>query len=730
MAVYSYLRPAIAGRRILEVGCDSGESAALLVKLGARSVIAAGSSWEVAEARKRYHEGALGFVTMADGRVDAAGPFDVILLPEAGPALHGEAGIHLAVLHSLLTPEGRLACIVENGDHGEGVGHVGYYELVDLLTPFFRKVRMFGQTPFMGIGVAEFDENAADLRVESDLISSEEETPSHYIALAGPDEPLNLGYALVQIPQATHDLSFPVGPGGGTKAPDSALLELRQRLAEAEGRAEGLVRVSRAQNEEIEELRARVRRTSEARAELDEEVRRLRRSLIEADESVVNLSRKTAQEITALAQRLTSGLRMDEAARPTDEIKRFETVLAERESALAERDDRVAQLELSRQEAEWRLSAAEVELTLARSQLLTLQREKDDALAALRQQLDKVEQDARDDAESLKAARVRLEEQAELLRQRERSMDDFRKAAALHLEELGRLRDASQEQSSRVTELEDELAESTRRLAAAVTLGEQTRQALAEIEESDRHRRSRLAELEGRMLRMEYADAARVEAAAEEEQAQTVLESQVQALKAQLSFFQSLVPEMEQLRTELDAAKGFASEAEQLRAELDVAKTAAADLEQLRTQHATLQASHVELGQLQERVATLTADSAHLRETANEVGGLRLRLEAALSELEKLREQRALAESTQSSSERAIAEKELVISELNAQIAKFQEKEHRLAELRVEIPDPEEAYDRLYDREMQYQAATMAAARVPILEARVAELENLIARRG
>lgn len=642
MAVYSYLRPVLAGQRILEVGCETGESAAYLTKLGARSVITAGSSSQVLEARKRYHEGALGFVTLADGRLDASGPFDMILLPDAEPVLRGLVGPHLAVLRSLLAPEGRFACIVENGDQGEGLG---YYELLDLLTPFFSKVRMFGQTPFMGIGVAEFDENAVDLRVESDLIANEQETPSHYIALAGPDVPINLGYALVQIPHSTQDLHYASSPSSGSKAPESALMELRQRLAEAEGKAEGLVRVSRAQIEEIEELRARVRRTSEARAELDEEVRRLRRSLVEADESVVSLSRKTAQEITALAQRLTSGLRVDETVRATDEVKRFETLLAERESTLVERDDRIAQLELSRQEAEWRLSAAEDELSRARSKLLAEEKEKNEALANWQRQLDEVRQTAREDAEALRATRVRLEEQTELTRQRERSIDDFKKAAALHLEELGRLRDASHEQASRVTELEDELTESNRRLTAAMAEAEQARKALAEMEESDRHRRARLAELEGRMLRVEYTEAARAEAAAEEEKSRTVLESQVQALKSQLSFFQSLVPEVEQLRTELNIAKGKSAEA---------------------------------------------IDSATAR---------------------------------------IVSDQEQLISELQAKVARFEEKEHRIAELRAEIPDPEEAYDRLYDREMQYQAAAMAAARVPVLEARIAELEKIIAQR-
>jgi SAM-dependent methyltransferase len=358
-AVYSYLRPLLVGRRVLEVGCGTGEATAHLVRLGARSVIGAGSAREVAEARARQHVGALGFVTMAAGAIDSAGVFDLVLVPDATDLLRGRGPVQLSALLALVAPGGRLACIVANGDRGEGLA---YYDVVDALTPHFAKVRMFGQTPFLAYGIAEFDEAAVDLRVDAELAERESEEPTHYIALAGPDEPVSLGYALVQIPAGDCDgrVQTERAPAGtGIKAPDTALAELRQKLTESEGKAEGLVRVSRAQSEEIEELRARLRRTAEARAELDEEVRRLRRSLMEADESVVSLTRKTTEELTALAQRLTAGLRADEPGPAlTQELQRREKELAERESALSERDDRIAALEATKQEAVWRADAS------------------------------------------------------------------------------------------------------------------------------------------------------------------------------------------------------------------------------------------------------------------------------------------------------------------------------------------------------------------------------------
>ena len=602
-AVYSYLRPVIDGRRVLEVGCETGETTAHLVHLGARSVIGAGSSRDVSEARARHHEGALGFVTMASGSIDAAGVFDLVLLPDATEILRGRGTIGLSALLALLAPGGRLACVVANGDRGDGIA---YYDVVDALAPHFPKVRMFGQTPFSAYGIAEFDEAAVDLRVEAELAEGEPEEPTHYIALGGPDEPHSLGYALVQIPTVEWDGISPAErplAGSGHKAPDTVLSEIRGRLAESEGKAEGLLRVSRAQTEEIEELRARLRRSAEARAELDEEVRRLRNALLEADESVVNLTRKTTEEMTALAQHLTAGLRAGEPSPSpalAEELRRREGELAERESALSERDDRIATLEASKQEAVWRADAADDELGRARAELANLRAERDRALAEA----------------------ARANELSGSLRAQETTIEEFRRAATAHLDEVNRLRDAANEQASLVTELEDALQAAESRLATASAEVAQLQKALREIEEADRGRRSRLAELEGLMLRSE---------------------------------------------------RGAAMENE------------------------TKQRDRTELAELRARALAGPSES----------------------ERERLRE----AEEALAAVQTAAAADKARLAELERQAHANHERELRLAELRAEAPDPEEVYERLFDLETQYQAATMAAARVPDLEAKVSELE-------
>jgi septal ring factor EnvC (AmiA/AmiB activator) len=476
LAVYSYLRPLIEGRRVLELGTATGEGAAHLLALGARTVFATDDDGAALDsARKKLGRPGLTFVPRT--AVREGGPFEVVVVPDATALLRGTDRLSLVALREILGPTGRLACLVPSGDADGNAGGLAYYDVVDALSPHFPRVRMFGRTPFAAFGIAEFDDVTGGLHVDAGLVAESGEQPTHYLALAGPEEDVPLGYALVQVPMEAFG-----GPASSAApapaAADASVGELRRKLAEAQGEVEGVLRVSRAQTEEIEELRARLRRSAESRAELDEEVNRLRRALADNNESVMSLTRRTTEEMTALAQRLTAGLRggpreeTPQTAALVEKLREREAALAARESALSDRDDRVAALEAERQDLAWRLDAAEEELRLAGGPGAPAPSPREDDLLAT-------------------------------LRTREQALEEYRRAATAHLDEVARLRDALGEQSAAVVELEESLAQAEKKLQAAEQDNERLRRLAAETEDADRQRRSRLAELEGTLLRLQ-----------------------------------------------------------------------------------------------------------------------------------------------------------------------------------------------------------------------------------
>lgn len=554
-AVYSYLRPLFAGRRVLELGCGTGEGSAQLARLGAQSVTGAGEAGEVVRARTAHRESGLSFINLNPSALDAAGPFDVVLVPDATGLLQGRGVLKFEAAKRLLAPAGHLVCVVPNGDRDGGPG-IGYFDLIDRLSPHFPKVRMFGQTPFAAFGIAEFDEAAAEMRIEADPGLAETDEPTHYIVVAGDDAAISLGYALVQVAPAVLGVqpapeAKPAPPPAPAKPSDGALAEMRQKLADAQGQAEGLLRVSRAQTEEIEELRARVRRTAESKAELDEEVRRLRRALIEADESVVQLTRKTTEDMTALAQRLTTGLRDTEKApgpELSQELRRREAALAERESALSERDDRIAALEAARQEALWRADAAEDQAARMRSQV-----------AKLRQAPPPPPPVSGPSRDELLA----------LVRSREQALEEFQRAATAHLDEVAHLRDALNEQSSLVVELEEDLAKAEKQLAECQHEGTRLRQSMLDAEQADRERRSRLAELEGQMMRLQRTQAEAVHKAQADGAAQAAQAGEVKAIRDELA---SKRTEVEELRSQIAEAERRLADSLHLRDETERAR--------------------------------------------------------------------------------------------------------------------------------------------------------------
>ena len=238
--LYAYLEPIWAGRRMLEIGPGEAGAPSSCVARGRPGGVAERISAESTTFRpgawsprgRRWYAG-------RGGR----------RLPEAGGG------------------EGRLVVAVANAERAGADGRRGLLRSARRGGAALPRVQMLGMTPFSGIGVVEFDGAVDALRIDARLVK-EPEAPVAYVAIAGTDAVTGLGYALVQLPVGACRRSGEAG---------------RARPPTAEAGASPCGPRSHVQAEEIEELRARLRRAAEDRAALDAENAKLRRALAEAE---------------------------------------------------------------------------------------------------------------------------------------------------------------------------------------------------------------------------------------------------------------------------------------------------------------------------------------------------------------------------------------------------------------------------------------------------------------
>ena len=500
LALYAYLERLLANKRVLEIGKVAPEGAEYLRSIGARVVTVEGDA----------------------SRIDER--FDVVVVPEA----EGVTGPTVVGWRRLLAERGRLVVAAANPDRGGG--GVGYYDLHGALAQNFAHVQMLGLTPFLGMGVVEFDGALDGLRIESRLVKEGPELPAAYVAVAGADPATGLGYLLVQLPFAAYAARL---AGAAAPSPSATLLK-----------------------EEIDELRGRLRRAADDRAALDAEVGKLRTALTDADQAVLNLTRKTADEMAALTARLSTGLRVDAEARESaellaarDEVARYRVRLAEADARVAAAEQRLEEVGGATRERQTELEDARERLRLADSELARARRhaakfedearaaasvargieERDMAIAARDERIAKLESEKQDlvwrlaeledkltdaIARAVRAdgrggsarpeARAQAATSDELVAARARALEEFHKATAVHVDEVTQLKASVSEQAALVAELEDALQAAEARAAVAAADASALRGTAKDLEEADRSRRSRLAELEGKLLRLEH----------------------------------------------------------------------------------------------------------------------------------------------------------------------------------------------------------------------------------
>jgi len=582
--LYRYLRPFVAGARVLEIGSGASdpEGAQQLAELGALSVVTTLVGAQAAA-------GVVSRPNASAASLAADGPFDVIVLTDGAGLLDGTFWLPFDALTALLAPNGVVAVAAQSADtDAPAPGSVAYDDLMEGLENHFQFVRSFGQTRFSAWGLAEFDAEALEFEIDSGLVDPQSEAPDYYLAIAGNGNPgAALGFSLIQTPvpssglasdpsaareeavpemrarPAEHTIDTESGTAGGAAAHDQGTsdqleslrkqledkertcVEALRKLTDLEGKSAGLIRVARAQGEELEELRARLRRAAEMRKELDEEVARLRHALSAADESVLSLTRKAADEMSALAAQLTQGLRAPVAAEPgppevSANSRAREQLLVRRESEIAERDERIAQLELEKQDLLWQLQAAQAS-----------------ALSAA--------------PEAAPPADVDPEVSNG---QSDEALAGYQRAAQLHLKEAEALQAALLEQEARVIELENQLGRALEVADKARHETEKLKASLRASEASERSRRSRLAELEGAVLRMKHAQRVPEKPAAQSS-------AELDALRAELAQHQSAQAD---LSARLEVTQGALVRSEQscesLRAQNGAAQERITELEE------------------------------------------------------------------------------------------------------------------------------------------------------
>ncbi|MFT3775382.1 MAG: hypothetical protein QM820_59305 [Minicystis sp.] len=271
----AYVEPLVRGRRVAILGDATIGLADELSQRGARLVhVYDPDTARTAEALARAAPGRphqVSYAVLAGDLGVRDGAFDVVIVPDltlfADPAdimrrarrLCAPTGVAAFVTPNTgaagrrLLPAGRAR--VEPSPAGPAAP-LGYYELYDLVSLQFAKVRMIGQAPFVGYTVADFTLHGdPEVSVDTSLLASSEE-PEHFIAL-GSERPVSLdAYAVIELPW--HDVSDAIVPSEKTLSVRTA-----ERLALAE--AEARVTLLTAELEKLRERAAEQTREAETR---------------------------------------------------------------------------------------------------------------------------------------------------------------------------------------------------------------------------------------------------------------------------------------------------------------------------------------------------------------------------------------------------------------------------------------------------------------------------------
>lgn len=696
LVLSAYIEPLLRGRRVAVFGDATIGLVEELSKRGVRLIHAydpdqARTAEAMARALPaRAHQ--VSYAVLAGDLGVRDGAFDLVIIPDL--SLFPEPAEVLRRARRLIGPTGAAVIVTPNLRPGarrllpeaappsRGPSPPGYYELYDLVSLQFAKVRMIGQAPFVGYTIADFaPRGEPEVSVDTSFLPSSEE-PEHFIAIASERALAIDEYTVVALPWSEVAERLGVSAGAAAQGEEDrlALTETRTRLAsmgveldklrdrqqtetrDAEARAMSAAALSARVVEleiELERRESRLRelegragdnhvraeRLSHQIRDLDEELRRQR-------ERATKLSKQLDDEKKARTRaELELGMIRGTTASSPKDRERIEALTAELEAAR----NRIAELEQEQVETRRRMplaphashSEAGAVADLKRSHRLNeleaavnaAQRESAAATATRDAALDRARQaEARAQRVlDLEAELAAVRPEREALAEQNRALSAQRAEAAL-----------------RITALERQIAVGTRELTALERRVAEARERIAALEQQRASGRARIAELEQRLeqaekqraaaaLRLAQIEQQGAEAAAEKEAAEAAL-AELTALEAALRDRGHAVAELKrdlleserigkELLAELEASRGWNGAAtEPPRPPPGAGATGGGDLrtrldnlaENAARAEADLQAARWRIAQLEREIAE--SSSASREPTA-----VQIELEAALA---------------------------------------------------------------------------------------------------
>jgi predicted nucleic acid-binding Zn-ribbon protein/SAM-dependent methyltransferase len=426
----AYVEPLVRGRRVAILGDASIGLADELSQRGARLVhVYDPDTARTAEALARAAPGKphqVAYAVLAGDLGVRDGAFDVVVVPDlalfADPAdtmrrarrLCSPAGVAVFVAPNAGAPARRLLGAARAPIPGSAPAPLGYYELYDLVSLQFAKVRMIGQAPFVGYTVADFTQRGEpEVSVDTSLLASSEE-PEYFIALAS-ERPVSLdAYSVIGLPW--QDLADALAPSEPVTEPaDRAadrialadaearialltgeLTKVREQAAEAASRAPVAAalsaRVAELESEvaanttKLREVEGRAgdnhvraeRLTSQIR-DLDEELRRQRdrgtklSKLLDDEKKARTKAEVELGMLRGAPAAPPAPAAKDRVDALTAELAASEAREASLAAALAQSEARVAALSAERSQAEARIASLGTELSATHARIADLE---------------------------------------------------------------------------------------------------------------------------------------------------------------------------------------------------------------------------------------------------------------------------------------------------------------------------------------------------------------------